>query len=196
LGQLDRQADGGAEVVAIDGKALRGTREGGKKTLVHMVSAWANSNNLVLGQQRVDEKSNEIIAIPKLLMVLELRGTTVTIDAVGCQKSIAQQNLDKQADYILAAKENQLHLLEDMRDSFKNAAPGIGRRRGGLRPWARGDPPLLGTGRPVAGRAGCRLASFAKSCAHRGRTLSQGHRKNRTRDPLLYLQFAARGGAA
>lgn len=107
------------EVVAIDGKSLRGTREGGKKTLVHMVSAWANSNNLVLGQQRVDEKSNEITAIPKLLKVLELSGTIVTIDAMGCQKSIAQQILDKQADYVLAVKENQLHLLEDMRDSFK-----------------------------------------------------------------------------
>ena len=65
------------EVVAIDGKSLRGTRESGKKTLVHMVSAWANSNNLVLGQQRVDEKSNEITTIPKLLKVLELSGTIV-----------------------------------------------------------------------------------------------------------------------
>ena len=111
------------EVVAIDGKSLRGTREGGKKALVHMVSAWANSNNLVLGQQRVDEKSNEITAIPKLLKVLELSGTIVTIDAMGCQKSIAQQILDKEADYILAVKENQLHLLEDMRDSFKMLPP-------------------------------------------------------------------------
>ena len=111
------------EVVAIDGKSLRGTREGGKKTLVHMVSAWANSNNLVLGQQRVDEKSNEITAIPKLLKVLELSGTIVTIDAMGCQKSIAQQILDKKADYVLAVKENQLHLLEDVRDSFKMLPP-------------------------------------------------------------------------
>jgi predicted transposase YbfD/YdcC len=103
-------------------ESLRGTR-GGNKTLVHMVSAWANSNNLVLGQQRVEEKSNEITAIPKLLKVLELSGTIVTIDAMGCQKSIAQQILDKQADYILAVKENQLHLLEDMRDSFKMLPP-------------------------------------------------------------------------
>ena len=111
------------DVVAIDGKSLRGTRESGKKTLVHMVSAWANSNNLVLGQQRVDEKANEIAAIPKLLKVLELSGTIVTIDAMGCQKSIAQQILDKEADYILAVKENQLHLLQDMRDSFKMPPP-------------------------------------------------------------------------
>jgi predicted transposase YbfD/YdcC len=107
------------EVVAIDGKSLRGSGAGGKKAIVHMVSAWANTNNLVLGQQRVDEKSNEITAIPKLLSALELNGTIVTIDAMGCQKGIAQQIIDKQADYILAVKENQLHLLEDVRDSFQ-----------------------------------------------------------------------------
>lgn len=107
------------EVVAIDGKSLRGTRQSDKRAIVHMVSAWANTNNLVLGQQRVDDKSNEITAIPKLLSVLELSGTVVTIDAMGCQKTIAQKIVDKQADYILAVKENQLHLLEDIRDSFK-----------------------------------------------------------------------------
>ena len=111
------------EVVAIDGKSLRGTSEGGKKTLVHMVSAWANANNLVLAQRKVDEKSNEITAIPKLLQALELRGTIVTIDAMGCQRSIAGQIVGKQADYILAVKENQPHLLEDMRDSFKMLPP-------------------------------------------------------------------------
>ena len=71
------------EVVAIDGKALCGTRESGKKTLVHMVSAWAEGNGLVLGQRKVDEKSNEITAIPKLLNALELTGTVVTIDGLG-----------------------------------------------------------------------------------------------------------------
>ena len=76
------------EVVAIDG-----TRETGKKTLVHMVSAWAESNGLVLAQRKVDEKSNEIAAIPKLLDALELAGTVVTIDAMGCQKIIAEKNL-------------------------------------------------------------------------------------------------------
>jgi predicted transposase YbfD/YdcC len=108
-----------SEVVAIDGKSLRGTRQSDKRAIVHMVSAWANTNNLVLGQQRVDDKSNEITAIPKLLSVLELSGTVVTIDAMGCQKTIAQKIVDKQADYILAVKENQLHLLEDIQDSFK-----------------------------------------------------------------------------
>src|SRR6266700_2276287 len=76
------------EVVSIDGKALCGTYAGGKKAIVHMVSAWANSNNLVLAQRKVEEKSNEITAIPKLLAALELSGTVVTIDAMGCQREI------------------------------------------------------------------------------------------------------------
>jgi predicted transposase YbfD/YdcC len=107
------------EVVAIDGKTLRGSGAGDKKAMVQMVSAWANRNNLVLGQRRVDEHSNEITAIPKLLAVLELSGTVVTIDAIGCQKPIAQQILDQQADYILAVKENQAHLRADILDSFQ-----------------------------------------------------------------------------
>jgi predicted transposase YbfD/YdcC len=106
------------EVVAIDGKALCGTRETGKKTLVHMVSAWAESNGLVLAQRKVDEKSNEITAIPKLLDALELMGTVVTIDAMGCQREIASRIADKQADYVLAVKDNQGLLAEQVRDSF------------------------------------------------------------------------------
>jgi predicted transposase YbfD/YdcC len=110
------------EVVAIDGKALRGTREAGKATLVHMVSAWASANNLVLAQRKVDAKSNEITAIPKLLAVLELSGTVVTIDAMGCQRAIAEKIVDKKADYILAVKENQGDLLEEIKDSFQMLA--------------------------------------------------------------------------
>ena len=106
------------EVVAIDGKSLRGTRETGKKTLVHMVSAWAEGNGLVLGQRKVDEKSNEITAIPKLLDALELAGTVVTIDAMGCQRSIAAKIVEKKADYVLAVKDNQGLLAEQVRDSF------------------------------------------------------------------------------
>jgi len=106
------------EVVAIDGKTLCGTRETGKKQLVHMVSAWASANNLVLGQRKVDEKSNEITAIPKLLQALELAGTVVTIDAMGCQRNIAHKIIEKKADYVLAVKENQGLLLEQLRDSF------------------------------------------------------------------------------
>jgi predicted transposase YbfD/YdcC len=107
------------EVVAIDGKALCGSRESGKKTLVHMVSAWAEGNGLVLAQRKVDEKSNEITAIPKLLDALELAGTVVTIDAMGCQRSVAEKIMGKKADYILAVKENQGCLLEGIKDSFR-----------------------------------------------------------------------------
>ena len=107
------------EVVAIDGKALRGTQEAGKKAIVHMVSAWANTNCLVLGQRKVDEKSNEIKAIPKLLDALALSGTVVTIDAIGCQRTIAEKIVANQADYILAVKENQGQLLEEIQDSFR-----------------------------------------------------------------------------
>ena len=112
------------EVVAIDGKTLRGASEPSKtgpdkKAIVHMVSAWANTNCLVLGQRKVDEKSNEITAIPKLLDALELSGTVVTIDAMGCQRAIAEKIVSKKADYILAVKENQGHLLEEIKDSFQ-----------------------------------------------------------------------------
>jgi hypothetical protein len=94
-------------VVAIDGKTLRGAREAGKKSLGHMVSAWSEANHLVLGQRKVDEKSNEISAIPKLLNALELAGTVFTIDAIGCQREIAAQIVGKKADYVLALKGNQ-----------------------------------------------------------------------------------------
>lgn len=106
------------EVVAIDGKTLCGTRETGKKQLVHMVSAWAEGNGLVLGQRRVDEKSNEITAIPRLLHALELAGAVVTIDAMGCQREIASLIIEKKADYVLAVKDNQGLLAEQVRDSF------------------------------------------------------------------------------
>jgi predicted transposase YbfD/YdcC len=110
------------EVVAIDGKVLRGTRDAGKVTLVHMGSAWASANNLVLAQRKVDAKSNEITAIPKLLAALELSGTVVTIDAMGCQRAIAEKIIYKKADYILAVKKNQGHLLEEIKDSFQALA--------------------------------------------------------------------------
>jgi predicted transposase YbfD/YdcC len=106
------------EVVSIDGKSIRGSRQAGGKAIVHLVSAWASDNNLVLGQRKVEGKSNEITAIPKLLEVLELQGCVVTIDAIGCQKTIAQKIAHKQADYILGVKQNQGGLLENVRDSF------------------------------------------------------------------------------
>ena len=95
---IARQTQG--EVVAIDGKSLRGTAGSEGKPIVHMVSAWASANNLVLGQRKTEAKSNEITAIPELLRVLELTGTTVTIDAMGCQKQIARQIIEQKGDYV------------------------------------------------------------------------------------------------
>lgn len=107
------------EVIAIDGKTIRGAKANGRKSPVHMVSAWARDNNLVLGQVRVSEKSNEITAIPKLLEVLSLENCIVTIDAMGCQTDIAKKIIDRKADYILAVKENQPNLCEEIKDEFR-----------------------------------------------------------------------------
>lgn len=87
------------EVVSIDGKSMRDTREYGSKSIVHMVSAWASDNHIALGQLKVDEKSNEITAIPKLLDLLDIKGCIVTIDAMGCQKDIVSAIFGKEADY-------------------------------------------------------------------------------------------------
>ena len=111
------------EVVSIDGKTLRGSRAAGSKSVVHMVSAWANVNQLSLGQVKVDEKSNEITAIPKLLNVLALKGCIVTIDAMGCQREIAAQIISKEADYMLAVKGNQGCLEEDIERSIRYLKP-------------------------------------------------------------------------
>ncbi len=107
------------QVIAIDGKALRGAKSGGKKSPVHMVSAWANQNNLVLGQVRVNDKSNEITAIPKLLETLLIEGNIITIDAMGTQTNIANKIIENKADYILAVKENQKTLLSEIKDEFR-----------------------------------------------------------------------------
>ena len=97
----------GGDIVSIDGKTLRHSFDWAtSKAAIHMVSAWANANRLVLGQLKVDDKSNEITAIPKLIEMLELAGATVTIDAMGCQKDIAQAITDQGADYVLALKKN------------------------------------------------------------------------------------------
>jgi predicted transposase YbfD/YdcC len=96
------------EVVAIDGKALRRSFEKGTaKRAIHMVSAWATANGVVLGQRKVDTKSNEITALPVLLELLALKGCIVTIDAMGCQRAIAQTIVEQGADYVLALKGNQ-----------------------------------------------------------------------------------------
>ena len=112
--------DGNAfRLVPIDGKTLRGSlhRNEEQKPL-HLVSAWATNCGLSLGQVAVDEKSNEITAIPKLLEMLELAGAIVTIDAMGCQKDIAEKIVDKKADFVLAVKDNQPNLREAIEASF------------------------------------------------------------------------------
>jgi predicted transposase YbfD/YdcC len=111
------------EVVAIDGKTLRRSfRHAEDKAFVHMVSAWATHNRVVLGQVKTEEKSNEITAIPRLLELLQIKGATVTIDAMGCQKEIAKKIVEREANYMLAVKENQPTLHSDIVALFNRAA--------------------------------------------------------------------------
>ena len=117
------------EVIAVDGKTARGSRDranGGKP--LHMVTAWACENRLVLAQEATDEKSNEITAIPKLLMQLNMAGAVVTLDAMGCQTAIAQQIVDKDADYLFSLKGNQSTLHQDVKLFFEsaNTCPPVG----------------------------------------------------------------------
>lgn len=110
------------EVISLDGKQLRHSYDrGGQKGAITMVSAWAFSQKLVLGQRKVDSKSNEITAIPELIKVLELKGCIVTIDAMGCQKAIVKLLSEKQADYVITVKENQEKIYQNIEDLFKQA---------------------------------------------------------------------------
>lgn len=107
------------EIVSIDGKSARHSYDKGQgKGAIHMVSAWASENQLVLGQVKVADKSNEITAIPKLLNLLDVQGCIVTIDAMGAQKEIAKQIIDQGADYVLSLKGNQGRLHEDVQQLF------------------------------------------------------------------------------
>ena len=109
------------QVIAIDGKTLRRSFDAASgKPAIHMVSAWATANHISLGQVVVDEKSNEITAIPKLLEILELSGALVTIDAMGCQTEIARKIVDADADYCLAVKGNQPTLQQGIADFFND----------------------------------------------------------------------------
>jgi predicted transposase YbfD/YdcC len=113
-------ADGA--VIACDGKTARRSHDRGTgKAAIHMVSAWASANRLVLGQIAVDEKSNEITALPVLLNLLLLKGCIVTIDAMGCQTAIARTIIDREADYVLALKENQETLYREVVHLFADA---------------------------------------------------------------------------
>jgi len=114
---LSAHLDG--EVIAFDGQCLRRSFERCLgKNAIYMVSAWASRQHLVLGQDKVAEKSNEITAIPALLRLLDVEGCIVSIDAIGTQKAIAQQVVEQGGDYMLALKENQPHLLEDVQSLF------------------------------------------------------------------------------
>jgi predicted transposase YbfD/YdcC len=129
------------QVIAIDGKTLRRSYERAKgKSALHLVHAWASANHLLLGQVAVDEKSNEITAIPKLLKMLEITGAIVTIDAMGCQKEIARTIRDRKADYLLALKGNHEHLFEQV-VAFFDGACAHGRKEQGIgyhREWSEG----------------------------------------------------------
>lgn len=119
------------QVIAVDGKQLRGSKDSflGKQA-IYMVSAWAEANEMVLGQRKVNEKSNEITAIPELLKILDVSGCIVTIDAIGTQTKIAKVIIEGGADYLLSVKENQGHLYDDIswlfdydqKNKFKDAS--------------------------------------------------------------------------
>ena len=112
----------GEDVIAIDGKSLRRSHNR-KKGLgpLHLVSAWSTANGLVLAQQATEAKSNEITAIPKVLQMLELKGCIVTLDAMGCQKAIAEQIVERGGQYVLALKGNQSTLAEAVEELFTEA---------------------------------------------------------------------------
>lgn len=111
------------EVVAVDGKTLRRSHDKSNgKSAIHMVSAWASANGIVLGQRKTDAKSNEITAIPELLKTLEIAGCIVTIDAMGCQTKIAEDIVNKNADYVLALKGNQSNLHKNIALYFEEQA--------------------------------------------------------------------------
>ena len=147
------------QVIAVDGKNLRRSHDkrAGKEA-IWLVNAWASQAHLALGQAMVDEKSNEITAIPTLLNLLALKGCIVTIDAIGCQTEIAQLIIDKEADYILAVKQNQPSLYEDLTELFRGVeevhfrdvphtyAHSLDKNHGRAerrRCWALADPELL-----------------------------------------------------
>lgn len=110
------------EIISIDGKTMRRTFDAAcDKKAIHIVSAWASENGIVMGQVKTDVKSNEITAIPELLDLLVVEGCVVTIDAMGTQKDIAKKIRTKKAEYVLAVKENQPTLYKDIEDYFETA---------------------------------------------------------------------------
>ena len=109
-------------IIAIDGKqARRSYDKRNRKSAIHMVSAWASHNGIVLEQQKTDDKSNKKTAMPKLLKLLEIKGCIITLYAMGCQKEVAKTIQYKDADYVLALKGNQGNLSNDVKDFFETA---------------------------------------------------------------------------
>ncbi len=112
----------GGQIVAIDGKTIRRSHDRFiGKSAIHLVNAWASANRLILGQTKVDERSNEITAVPKLLSTLDVSGCIVTIDAMGCLKDGATTITAQNADYVLALKRNQPELYQDVKNTFEQA---------------------------------------------------------------------------
>ncbi len=175
------------QVIAIDGKTLRGShnRSIGKEA-IHMVSAWASENGLVLGQRKVEAKSNEITAIPELLRLLDVSGCLVTIDAMGCQTKIAQAIRDAKADYLLRVKDNQASLHQDLEDWFEHGdqqhfaqmnmdfAETINKNNGRIeirRCWAIADPVAFEYIRHYAGWTDLHtLVRIQRECRYNGVT--------------------------
>lgn len=119
--QMTVFSENGGDIVAIDGKTMCGSRDGDK--VAHIVSAWCSVNNLVLGQVKTEEKSNEITAIPELLELLYLEGCVVTVDAIGCQTKIVEKIRKKKADYVLNVKGNQEILQSETSEYFECFTP-------------------------------------------------------------------------
>jgi predicted transposase YbfD/YdcC len=112
------------ELVAIDGKILRRSHDNVLcKKAIHIISAWSSANQVVVAQMKVDDKSNEIVPIPELLALLDLRGAVVSIDAIGCQKGIAEAIIKKKADYLLGVKGNQAGLEQQVELLFVHCKP-------------------------------------------------------------------------
>lgn len=116
------------DIITLDGKCLRRSLDkASNKAAIYMVSAWSRQNSLVLGQEKVNDKSNEITAIPKLLSRLDIAGAVITIDAMGCQKKIAEQIIEKKGDYVLSLKGNHGLLHDDVKTFFESSlSPEVG----------------------------------------------------------------------
>ncbi len=110
-------------LISIDGKTIRGAKTGGIKSPIHMVSAWLSERNVVLGQVKVSEKSNEITAIPELIKGMFIKDCIISVDAMGCQQDIAKCILAEGGDYVLAVKNNQPTLYQNIEDSFRFYQP-------------------------------------------------------------------------